>query len=85
VHIRYRQTCRVCGSPHLVPVLDLGDQHLQGSFVKEGYPSPPLRRLPMQLMRCDVTRNEKGCGLVQMAHTMPPEILYANYWYTRFT
>jgi SAM-dependent methyltransferase len=85
VHIRYRQTCRVCGSPHLVPVLDLGDQHLQGSFVKEGYPSPPLRRLPMQLMRCDVTRNEKGCGLVQMAHTMPPEILYANYWYTSGT
>lgn len=85
MHIRYRQTCRVCGSPHLVPVLDLGDQHLQGSFIKEGHSSPPMRRLPMQLVRCDVTRNEKGCGLVQMAHTMPPEILYANYWYASGT
>ena len=42
---------------------------------------PPLRRLPTQLVRCDVTRDENACGLLQLAHTFPPEILYANYWY----
>jgi SAM-dependent methyltransferase len=42
---------------------------------------PPMRKLPTQLVRCDVTRDENGCGLLQLAHTFPPEILYANYWY----
>jgi SAM-dependent methyltransferase len=81
MHIIYRQTCRACGSKYLVPVVDLGMQHLQGSFIKSDYTSPPMRRLPTLLVRCDVTRNENGCGLLQLAHTFPPEILYANYWY----
>lgn len=85
MHITYRQTCRVCGSRHLVPVIDLGDQFLQGSFDKPGHPAPPMRRLPTRLVRCDVTQNEQGCGLLQMAHTMPPVILYSNYWYTSGT
>jgi SAM-dependent methyltransferase len=81
LHPRYRQTCRVCGSSNLTPVIDLGAQYLQGSFVKPGTLQPPSRRLPTQLVRCDVTRNENGCGLLQLAHSFPPEILYANYWY----
>jgi SAM-dependent methyltransferase len=81
MHIIYRQTCRACGSKYLVPVIDLGMQHLQGSFIKPNCTAPPLRKLPTQLVRCDVTRNENACGLLQLAHTFPPEILYANYWY----
>ncbi len=81
MHIIFRQTCRVCGSTHLAPVIDLGEQYLQGAFVKEGHPQAPLRKIPTQLVRCDVTRNENGCGLLQLAHTLPSEILYANYWY----
>ena len=81
MHPRYRQTCRVCGSSHLTPVIDLGAQYLQGSFVKKDTLMPPTRRLPTQLVRCDVTTNENGCGLLQLAHSFPPEILYANYWY----
>lgn len=81
MHPRYRRTCRVCGSADLVPVIDLGRQYLQGSFVKPGVLMPPTRKLPTQLVRCDVTRNENGCGLLQLAHSFPPEILYANYWY----
>tara|TARA_R110000824_G_scaffold118960_14_gene272113 strand:+ start:237163 stop:238461 length:1299 start_codon:yes stop_codon:yes gene_type:complete len=71
----------VCGSRDLVPAIDLGKQYLQGSFVKPGIPMPPTRKLPTQLVRCDVTKNENGCGLLQLAHSFPPEILYANYWY----
>lgn len=81
MHPRYRQTCRVCGSTHLTPVIDLGEQYLQGSFVKPDIVMPPTRRLPTKLVRCDVTTNENGCGLLQLAHSFPPEILYANYWY----
>jgi hypothetical protein len=81
MHPRYRQTCRICGSTALRPVIDLGEQYLQGSFVKSGVIAPPTRKLPTELVRCDVMRNENGCGLLQLAHTFPPEILYANYWY----
>ncbi len=81
MHIIHRQTCRVCGSPHLSTAIDLGEQFLQGSFVKEGHVVPPLRKIPTLLVRCDVEKNEKGCGLIQMGHSVPPDILYANYWY----
>ncbi|HUI22209.1 MAG TPA: class I SAM-dependent methyltransferase [Methylocella sp.] len=81
MHPRYRQTCRICGSSALTPVIDLGAQYLQGSFVKPGVIMPPMRKLPTELVRCDVARNENGCGLLQLAHSFPPEILYANYWY----
>jgi SAM-dependent methyltransferase len=88
LHVIYRQTCRICGSTFLTPVIDLGLQYLQGSFLKLGCTVPPIRKLPTKLVRCDVTNNENACGLLQLAHTFPPEILYANYWYrsgTNFT
>jgi SAM-dependent methyltransferase len=79
--MKYRQSCRVCGSRHLKPVIDLGDQYLQGSFIKPGRDDPPQRKLPTLLVRCDVSQDEDACGLLQLAHTFPSEILYANYWY----
>ncbi len=81
MHLRHRQSCRVCGSACLTKVIDLGDQYLQGSFVKPGQPSPPLRRLPTSLVRCDPMRDESACGLLQMEYTVPPSILYSSYWY----
>lgn len=81
MHMVFRQTCRICGNGHLVPVIDLGEQYLQGSFVKEGYVMPPLRKIPTMLMRCDVTKGETACGLLQLANSIPADILYANYWY----
>jgi len=81
MHLCHRQTCRVCGSSHLSKAIDLGEQHLQGSFVKPGQPMPPLRRLPTSLVRCDPMRHEKACGLLQMEYTVPPSILYSSYWY----
>lgn len=81
MHLIHRKTCRVCGSPHMTRVIDLGTQFLQGSFVKEGKELPSSRRIPMSLVRCDPTRDEKACGLLQMEHSVPPEILYSAYWY----
>ena len=81
MHLIHRKTCRVCGSSALTRVIDLGEQHLQGSFVKEGSEIPPIRKISTALVRCDPTRDEKACGLLQMEHTVPPEVLYSSYWY----
>src|SRR5437762_12131366 len=81
MHLTYRRTCRACGSGSLTKVIDLGEQFIQGSFIKEGYETPPLRRIPLQLLRCDPTRDQAACGLLQTSVTVPPEILYSTYWY----
>ena len=81
MHLGHRKTCRVCGSSALTPVINLGEQHLQGSFVKPGKEEPPLRKIALSLLRCDPTKDEKACGLLQMEHTVPPEVLYSAYWY----
>lgn len=81
MHLIHRTTCRVCGSSALTKVIDLGQQHLQGSFVKPGKELPPTRKIPCTLVRCDPIKDEKACGLLQMEHTVPPEILYSAYWY----
>jgi SAM-dependent methyltransferase len=81
MHLIHRKSCRVCGSTSLTPVISLGEQYLQGSFVKPGKELPPQRKIPMSLVRCDPMRDEKACGLLQMEHSVPPEILYSSYWY----
>lgn len=81
MHLTYRKTCRVCGSSALTPVIDLGDQHLQGSFLKPGMTGVPLRQIKCSLVRCDPMRDEQACGLLQMERSVPPEILYSSYWY----
>jgi SAM-dependent methyltransferase len=81
MHLLHRQTCRVCGSTALTPVIDLGSQNLQGSFYKPEKATPPLRMIDCTLVRCDPTRNERACGLLQMKHSVPPTILYSAYWY----
>jgi len=81
MHLIHRKTCRVCGSHSLTKVIDLGEQYLQGSFVKLGKELPPMRKIPNTLLRCDPTKDEHACGLLQMEHTVPPEILYSAYWY----
>src|SRR4051794_10627945 len=81
MHLTHRKSCRICGSTSLRKVIDLGPQHLQGSFVKPGDDLPPLRRIACVLVRCDPTADENACGLLQMEHSVPPEILYSSYWY----
>lgn len=81
MHLIHRKSCRVCGSTALTPVINLGEQHLQGSFVKPGKEQPPLRKIPLTLLRCDPTKDERACGLLQMEHSVPPEVLYSSYWY----
>ena len=81
MHIKTRTTCRVCGSSSLKSVIDLGEQYLQGSFIKPGKEMPSNRKIPCTLVRCNPEGDENACGLLQMLHSVPPEILYAAYWY----
>jgi hypothetical protein len=76
-----RTTCRICDSPELAPVLALGDQYIAGAFAEPGGRQPVSRRIPLDLVRCDTTRNQAGCGLVQLRHTVPGSILYQSYWH----
>lgn len=85
MHLVYRQTCRVCGSSALTKVIDIGEQCLQGSFIKSDKPMPPQRKIPTVLVRCDATKDENACGLLQMLCTVPPQILYSTYWYRSST
>jgi len=81
MHIRKRTTCRVCGSSSLTKVIDIGNQYLQGSFIKPGKEQPSTRKIPCTLFRCNPQIDENACGLLQMEYSVPPEILYAAYWY----
>jgi SAM-dependent methyltransferase len=80
MHVTRRQTCRACGSRALTEVINLGEQHLQGSFYKPGVPAL-RRKLPMALVRCNPMADEEACGLLQAAYTVPPEMMYRTYWY----
>jgi hypothetical protein len=79
--LRTRTTCRICGSQELAPVLNLGEQLISGAFPEPGGPQPVQRAIPLELVRCDMTRDQDACGLVQIRHTVPGAILYQSYWY----
>lgn len=81
MHLKYRKTCRICGSAALTKVIDLGEQYLQGSFLKPGKEQPPMRKISTELVRCNPMIDEKACGLLQTLTSVPPEILYSAYWY----
>jgi SAM-dependent methyltransferase len=81
MHLTYRKTCRICGSSALTNVIDLGEQHLQGSFIKPGKEQPPMRKISTELARCNPMVDENACGLLQTVTSVPPEILYSAYWY----
>lgn len=76
-----RQTCRLCGSRALTPVVSLGEQYIGGAFAKPDCTPSVQRRIPLDLVRCDPGLDQDACGLVQMRHSVPPRVLYSSYWY----
>ena len=67
-----RTTCRACGWGPLEPVLSLGEQYLVRFTPSVDYTLP---KAPLSLCRCS------GCGLLQLGHTVRPELLYDTFWY----
>jgi hypothetical protein len=79
--LKKRKTCRACGSPALQPVVSLGDQHLASNFVISPDFPPTERTLPLDVVRCSPDLDENACGLVQLAHTVPGDLMYSSYGY----
>lgn len=73
-----RATCRVCGSDQLTPVLDLGKQCLASVFEAGAPPDWLKQPYPLELVRCSAPG---GCGLVQLGHSISPQVLYRHYGY----
>ena len=67
-----RTTCRSCHEGELINVLSLGDQYLV-NFVPVRDDSLP--HAPLDLKRC------ARCGLLQLGHTVTPDLLYREFWY----
>lgn len=71
--------CRICWNTHLVPVLDLGDQAMSGSFPRSC--DEKIGVSPLQLFKC-MGEEDEVCGLVQLGHTVDLESMYgAGYGY----
>ena len=66
--------CRACGDGDLRSILDLGWQRLAGRFPGPDEPDPP--GFPLELLRCN-----GGCGLVQLSHTVRPDLQFRDYYY----
>lgn len=70
--ITLKTACRVCSAP-LDDLLSLG-QPVLSDFLKPDEPDPP--RAPLDLTIC------QACDLVQLRHTVDPNLLYTpRYWY----
>ena len=68
------KACRVCKSPNLDPVLDLGLQNLTGVFPKKTEADPIAS--PLNVIYCH------ECKLVQLEHSVSPDFMYGdNYGY----
>lgn len=76
-----RSDCRVCGSSALTPVMDLGEQCIAGYFPRQRDDRSREDRYPLQLVWCDQTGRPDSCGLLQLRHSVPGELLYSSYWY----
>jgi SAM-dependent methyltransferase len=61
--------------------MDLGHQNIAGAFNRPGEELPIQRAIPLELVWCDMTKDQDACGLLQTRHTVPPALLYQNYWY----
>lgn len=72
------KTCRICNSHELKTVIDLGDQFLASIFIKKDAPTVLNQPYPLELVRCSKT---DGCGLLQLKHSISPDILYYDYGY----
>lgn len=77
-----RESCRICGSRELSPVINLGDQFLASAIVTETNKDKILRMpVPLDVVRCNSEKEKDACGLVQLLHTYPADLIYREYWY----
>lgn len=67
--------CRSCGAAGLTLVLSLGETPLANALLTEAQLGEPEQTYPLDLAFCP------KCSLVQITETVPPEILFSEYFY----
>lgn len=70
------ERCRICGNPHLLPIVDLGTQALTGRFPKPG--AAPTPSGPLFLVLCAPQPGQDACGHLQLAHDYALTELYGD-------
>lgn len=68
--------CRICKSESLHEILDLGITPLANNFLRKEQLNSPEPTVPLVVLFC------VDCGLVQLSHVVPPEMMFRNYLYT---
>jgi SAM-dependent methyltransferase len=76
VNFRTIQTCRCCGATNLERMLDLGNQPLANSYVREPVPLPAY---PLVLMVC------RRCFHNQLSVAVNPDLMFRHYLYVSGT
>lgn len=81
LQLKTRNSCRICGSKNLTTILNLGEQYLANYSSKFNDVTPFYEKIPLELVRCDKSMDSNACGLVQLKHTTPPNLMYDRYFY----
>ena len=76
--IRVIDSCRVCDSKKLIPIMSFGNLYVS-DFVDEDSVVKEESKAPLEIVLCNAA--DGGCGLLQLKHTVSHEAMYRNYWY----
>ena len=68
-----RKACRACQAEGLVEVLSLGDMPPANALLRPSELNQPEPRFPLSLRLC------QRCGMVQLGHVVPAELLFRSY------
>ena len=74
-----KTVCRYCNSKLAEAFLDLGSMPLANSFLTEEQAKKDEFSCPLSLSYCS------ACGLVQLTHVVPPDLMFSNYLYVSST
>ena len=78
--------CRICGSKDLTDVFSFPAQFLSPTFVESNEKNILATiKVPLTVTLCNIHKNPKGCGLVQLRETTDHNLLYTNYFYRSAT
>ncbi len=76
----YKKTnCRYCDAPLGTPYLELGSMPLANNLPRREDLNTPEFSCPLSLVFCS------KCGLVQLSHAVPPELMFSHYLYVSST
>ena len=76
-------SCRFCGNPSLIPVMDFGGQYLSSIFPKDLSYRNELTKQELDLVLCE--KKDNTCGVLQLGHSFDMTKMYEEYPFTSST